>query len=203
MSCKENSFNKMPPTQENEITFIAEYNKVIELYHFILQGEKEFFCHEKKLFLNLTEYCEEIFLLAGHFHLVDLDGNNIPELILSTAPFVLLLRYYEGIVYGYTFPYRGMKNMQKDGTFYFSSSADDNGKGKLEFKNEEYEYVQIWRAIGGYLTEEGKDEFYVYGEIVSEDAFDKFIDDQIESDSADWYELNEENIGRFAVNFSK
>jgi len=69
------------------------------------------------------------------FALVDMDGDNIPELVLHDTSngdtFVLQFNGSNGAVYGKKYSYRAMKNLKKDGTFDWSNSAFDSGTGRL------------------------------------------------------------------------
>ena len=48
---------------------------------------------------------------------------------------MIVLHYYDDTVYGYTFPFRGLKSIKKDGIFNWSGGFADSGYDRLKFIN--------------------------------------------------------------------
>lgn len=97
-------------------------------YKYVRNSEKE------DMKLKIARWCE-----------TDMDSDGITELLieLSGSGNILLLRNEKHIVYGYTFPFRGMKAIKEDGTFESSDSAASIYVGKLRFVGENCFYDEI------------------------------------------------------------
>ena len=75
---------------------------------------------------------------------VDMDKDGNKEIVLQmSSSDVLLLRNYQGDIYGYVFPFRGMKGIKKDGSFEGSSGAGYIDVGTLRFKGIDCYYNEI------------------------------------------------------------
>lgn len=77
------------------------------------------------------------------FAVMDLDQDGVMEVALRLLSGgsdcgVEVLRYQDGAVVGYAFGIRAMGEMKADGTFWFSSSAAENGYGLLKFGQNGY-----------------------------------------------------------------
>jgi len=192
---------------------IVKYNKIIESYQSVLENMDMI----KKIFKDNYYYSEPFayndedydYFKINFFTVVDMDNDNIPEIILETSMMgdVLVLYYYDEIIYGYTCPYRGILRLKKDGTFGFSSGAGDSGRGVLKFSSNECEYIEIWREIwdNNYDFNMHKEfytrECYIYGDQVSEEKFDLFINGQVEAEDAEWYDFNETSIENILTSY--
>ena len=76
---------------------------------------------EERPEIKINRWCE-----------VDLDSDGKKETLLELSTTnILVLRNEEGVVYGYSFAFRGMKRVKKDGAFESSSSAADTYVLKL------------------------------------------------------------------------
>ncbi|MCL1858765.1 MAG: hypothetical protein FWF92_05980 [Oscillospiraceae bacterium] len=185
---------------------IVKYNEIIKAYQVVLQDMdvikkiyKENNYYTKPFAYNDDDYdCFKV----NFFTVIDMDGDNIPEVVLETSMIgdIIVLYYYDGIIYGYTCPYRGMLRLKKDGTFEFSSGAADNGKGQLEFSSGKCKKIEIWREIWNNDYDFNSHtniytcEWYIYGQKVSEEEFDLFVNEQYEKEDVEWHEFNEDTI---------
>ncbi|MBP7901611.1 MAG: hypothetical protein KA015_02220 [Spirochaetes bacterium] len=80
----------------------------------------------------------------NRFCWLDVDSNNAVELLLeSEHGDILLLHYDNGIVYGDVFPFRGMLNLKKDGSFEVSGGAAVLVVGKLGFSNGKCLFIEF------------------------------------------------------------
>ena len=118
----------------------------------VLSDENTFFSHSYERDLFLSEYCNtwasnaNIIVEIPQFAYLDLDGDLINEVVLwikvnQTSDYgVLVLRYYNGNVHGYTFTYRQMFDLKEDGTFSYSGGGDYGGIAKLKFDGDQFSY---------------------------------------------------------------
>jgi hypothetical protein len=78
------------------------------------------------------------------------DNDNKDEVVVSLSEdeYRLVLDAQGSKVYGYLFPFRGMKDVYADGTFAASSSADDSGVYYAYFDGRGYglERVSIYSS---------------------------------------------------------
>jgi hypothetical protein len=155
-------------------------------------------CKGEYIYLNeyLNIYFDDAFQVT-QFTVLDMDGNGISEVVLEIAPLSerLLLYYYNDIVYGYSFSYRGMNDLKKDGTFMSSGGAGHWSIDKLIFSTGICEKKELCRLDSTL--------YYVNDEEVSEDLFYSFYNEQQQKENAEWYEFNETNINNFTEFFSK
>lgn len=128
--------------------------EAINAFTAVLNNEAEFFCADGGDYYEPTEgrytllqdylnSFEPPFEIST-FVVIDIDNDSVDEVVLEMQPigFYEVLRYEEGTVTGYIFPYRAMMNLKQDGTFEYSSSATDSGYAKLKFSDTGYEYSE-------------------------------------------------------------
>lgn len=74
-------------------------------------------------------------LVITEFAVVDLDGDEIPEIVLAIEDYYgfIVLRYKEGQVHGNILGYRTMHSLKKDGSFRSSGGASDYSSGRMYF----------------------------------------------------------------------
>ena len=182
----------------------------IEAYRAILQenapfvdtpdGESFDIAHLKERTAPYVDYPVE----ADSFSLVDLDHDGTPELILSVpigaTVSVLILRYEDSIVYGFSFSGRAFNDIKKNGTFWASSGANESGICSITFSKEQctvdkFTYCTIPDYSIGEVT------FFVDHKEASEAEHDLAIDEWKKLPYADWYECVDENIdAAFSLN---
>ena len=87
----------------------------LKAYSAVLQNNTEFLSKDdnKKTYLKDFRYLNnddpDSPLTVVSFAAVDMDGDKIPEIVLEGDNYIgyEVLHYYEGIVYGYSFVYKG------------------------------------------------------------------------------------------------
>ena len=130
-----NNQEKLLNVKTGEKQYLKDYN------------ESEFMvCNEKGKFEydNSKKAVSENFVLDS-FSYVDMDQDGKKEVVLYEKNMGnrVILRTYQNKVYAYSFPYRQMKSIARDGLFDGSSSAEDVYIGRLYFKGEDCYYKQI------------------------------------------------------------
>lgn len=126
------------------------------------------------------------------FAIQDLDGDNIPEMILLDDDTEnIILRYRDGKVIGYGIGYKAMSAVQKNGIFIQTSGASEIYRCKLFFIAdyllfdpivEEYEYIEpyIYYVYDIPVTKEEKDHVLaVLYENTEEIVWRPFTEDEI------------------------
>ena len=98
-------------------------------------GESIYLCDITKV----VDYADENGVLVPvDFTVVDMDMDQTPEMIMTVQgnqvnPWRLILRYQDGAVYGYGFPFRGLACISIDGRAEGSSGADNTDFFRLIF----------------------------------------------------------------------
>lgn len=159
----------------------------------ILNGNSGFFHIDLAEEMTITQYCEnfaafvEADVSVPQYGLADLDADGTAELILA-------IRIQEGFDYGYLvlrdgykilgyeFPYRGLMDIKKDGTFHISGGAADNGTARLLFTEHGWGYVMI----GAVEENDGGLSFVWEGQRVSEDVYLKNLEEQNSKENMEW-----------------
>jgi len=129
---------------------------------------------------------------------VDLDNDGSPEVI----PWLTVnnddyygfevLRYQNGVVYGYTLWYRAFMNLKADGTFSFSSVAADNGFGTVRFTENTYSIDKITYSESSYDSDNNMSvSYFVDHEGATEDEFLAAVNQQSEKADTTWYDFTE------------
>ncbi|MDR0861716.1 MAG: hypothetical protein LBN30_02940 [Oscillospiraceae bacterium] len=168
----------------------------------VCRNERRFFAVMHKE--TLETYLDDLYLSAdsdmlweiGAFAVVDMDGDDVPEVILEEARFGdrLVLYFDDGAVYGYDAPYRGMIALKTDGTFNFSSGAADNGFARLEFYGGIAEAQVFAESNSEYVDSELEVAYYIERRAVMESEFFEFTEAWFARDDAEWFEFTGENI---------
>jgi hypothetical protein len=181
-----------------------ERNSTIEAYKKVLQNEVAFF----DVFGRTPDKKEKVYLqefLAGmsrdypakitHFTILDMDGDEIPEVVLkikiSGADFREVLHYYDGEVYGYLFGIRSLGGLKTDGTFFGSGGVASTYCRKLQFSKNTAETVTLAYSTplpGNNVA------YFINIDPVSAEAFRSFIDGQRAKEDVVWYEFSPEDV---------
>ncbi|MDR1616544.1 MAG: hypothetical protein LBR98_05980 [Syntrophomonadaceae bacterium] len=195
--------NEPAPETEKPIPAIFENNQAKRTYWSVLKSQSQFFSSEENAYKYLNEFD---YKHGDHldkpwevlrFAVADLDGDKNPEVLLELFDQVEVLHYEKGTVYGYFFPYRGLKRLKTDGTFNFASSAAAGGFARLMFSKNNYEYIKLVESVSR-ISVDGKSKyeilFYIADRRVSEEDFRTFVEGQDEKEDVIWYEFTDENI---------
>ncbi|MBQ8259615.1 MAG: leucine-rich repeat domain-containing protein [Clostridia bacterium] len=100
----------------------------------------------------------------------DLDGDGQEELILSSLQYEIVLREFEGKVYGYLFNFRSLLDLKTDGSFNFTSNAGMTyGTARLSFDGTKYVFTELTRRE---LVDNGSISYFVDDKKVTKEEFD-------------------------------
>ena len=119
---------------------------------------------------------------------VDIDYDGEQEVVLQTSlGNELVLTYKDGKVYCYSFPFRGMKNIKKDGSFESSGSAADTYIGRLKFNNGECYYSELCACDN---ENEESPIYRVNNKKTTKEQVDSFLKKQEEKENVVWSKGN-------------
>jgi hypothetical protein len=186
-------------------------NSVMEAYKRVLLNEIEFYSTENKKkvylkdFLSNENIFEGVTIKINQFAVVDMDGDQIPEVILKLTVveepnFSEVLHYINGEVDGYFFGKNQLCDLKTDGTFrWLSGGLMYNGYGNLKFQNKSCESGKL-----AYLNSKYKDEsyttfttsYYINNKQVTEDSYQIFVKEEDAKKDVEWYEFSQENISK-------
>ena len=100
----------------------------------------------------------------------DLDGDGKEELILSSMQYEIVLREFEGKVYGYLFDFRSLLDLKTDGSFNFTSNAGMTyGTARLSFDGTKYVFTELTRRE---TADDGSISYFVDDKKVTKEEFD-------------------------------
>ena len=178
----------------------------------VVQNKKKFFCTETGKLMYFKDFRSDSYLFVNddgkieytdhgereealsysQFCVIDMDGDGIPELILeeSHAGTRLLFHCEDGVVYGYTFPFRGMNGPKADATFIGSNGATINDVLKIQrFSKGEVIFDEL-------CCQNGFDNVYrIDGKNVSPEATEAYIGVQFTKTDVEWYPYGEACFG--------
>ena len=132
------------------------------------------------------------------FSVIDLDQDGAPEVVvlsnnhIHSEP-ILILRYQDGVVYGYEEYGRTFDGLKEDGTFSYSSSASTGGTGRVKFEKDAWmEEAALWITQPIFTQEEGS--FYHNGQRITGWEYDRLTAQQDAKPDALWYDFTPDNI---------
>mgnify|MGYP000023240895 FL=1 len=176
-------------------------------YQSVLQNKAQFFSTDAKKDLNITQLNQAVSddssvkVDVTKFAIVDLENDSMPEVVLWLAENsndyfgFEVLRYQDGVVYGYTLPYRSFMDLKEDGTFSFSSGAADYGFGTVKFTEKGYTIDKISYSESSYDSDNNQIiSYYVNNENATEEDFLSAINKQSEKAGVTWYDFTDDNI---------
>ena len=177
------------------------------VYKSILLNDAEFFSTDANKYLKISQLDQTVSddpgvsATAVKFTTVDLDYDGIPEVILWLAVNnddyfgFEILRYKDGMVYGYTMWYRAFMELKTDGTFSFSSGAADYGFGEVTFEGNTYTTEKVAYSEPVYdLDGDISALYYVNGDNTTEGKFNLAISQQDEKADVIWYDFTSDRI---------
>ena len=106
---------------------------------------------------------------------VDFDGDSVNELIIDCGD-TLILRYYEGAVHFYEFPFRSLYYVKTDGSYSWNHNGSDfeYGEDKLAFDGAELNTVRLWKIVN---DGEPDAEYYIGDKKVTQEEILKYFED--------------------------
>ena len=187
---------------------VVPIDTVLNAYKSVLQGKADFCEAYDKKNMRLSQFYQTFNADGTHptnafkFAVIDLDFDGIPEVVLWLLVGGLdnvafeVLRYHDGVVYGYMLYYRSFSNIKEDGTFSFSSNAGNGGFGTLEFTDNDCSIKKITYAETDMSSPiyPLPTSYFVNYESSTEAAFNLAIKEQNEKADATWYDFTDDNI---------
>lgn len=195
--CGKDAVAEMPDSATSEPEDTQE-----SAFEAILNGDSGFFHMDLAEEMTIMQYCEtfvefvEADVSVSQYGLADLDADGTAELILAIRiqddydyGYLVLRDGHE--ILGYEFPYRGLMDIKRDGTFHISGGAADNGTARLLFTEDGWEYVMI----GAVERQDSGVSFLWEGQLVSEDVYLKNLEEQNRKENMEWlpYHLDKAN----------
>ena len=110
---------------------------------------------------------------------VDLDGDSVNELIIDCGD-TLILRYYEGTVSFYEFPFRSLYYLQIDGSYSWNHTGSDfeYGENQIYFEGADLKTRELWRIVN---DGEPDAEYYIGDRQVTQEEILKYFEDDSKS----------------------
>ena len=168
---------------------------ILNVFKKVLTNEITHFDAEKQKYILLKDYFENNGVTATEirFTLVDLDGEGIPEVIIDHFPGVeRVLRFEDGTVYGFSFDFRSMKGLKKDGTFEWSKSAFNSGIGRQTFSGTNTDCINVSEESSE--PDDDNRGYYIYYNKVTEHQYRAFMDAYYKIEDVEWTPFTTENV---------
>lgn len=190
---------------------------VMAAYRKVLLYDADYYGAESGTLLNINQWCELENVMSAepkHFSILDLDGDGVPEIVLSMVVEnvenygSLILHYENGTVIGYNLWARAFQGLQADGTFSFSSSAFEYGLGCIDFSafDQNVGNSIVKRICYCELDEDQSENlqtsYYNNGGLITSEEFDNVLQMQNEKETVTWIDFSEENIEDYFQNCS-
>ena len=204
--CK-NTGESSPAPSDNSSPSTQSDASPMSTYKSVLQNKTQFFSTDAKKNLNISQLNQAVSdddsvkVKAIKLAIADLENDEIPEVILwldvNTNEYYgfEVLRYRDGVVYGYTLPYKSFMDLKDDGTFSFSSGTADSGFGKVKFTENGYSIDKITYSESS--DNSGNNQitsYFVNNQSASEEDFLSAINKQSDKTAITLYDFTDENI---------
>lgn len=170
----------------------SAYDEAMKAYESILERNdqlEDFLAETAKSGKNLT---------PSRFALLDLDGDEIPEVVIELSddyPYFYEVLYFEdGNMYGHILPLRQFNDLKEDGTFSWSASASNSGYGSLRFSASEYVVENLAYTETGMDGENVAMSYFIGDESVTRERYDAFVAEQDDKPAAQWHSYTQEDI---------
>lgn len=104
----------------------------------------------------------------------DLDADGIRELVLAYSEATLILRYYQGTVYLYSFTFRNMYDLNADGTYAWNHTGDGltYGQNRLHFDGAQITHEPLWKIVN---DGEPHATYYIGEQEVSQAELERYV----------------------------
>jgi len=187
-------------TQSYDALRSEKISIILESYKNVLLSEAEYFDVKLKKNVLLNDYWtwfsenEYSGPINKEFTMVDLDGDGVPEAIIMYDPGLLkVFHQEEGTVYGFTFGFRAMAGLKKDGSYDWSGSAFHSGVGRQTFSGTNTGSVNIYESISDSDDEENV-VYYIYNNQVTAHHSRDFWAARNKIEEVEWTPFTDENI---------
>ena len=109
----------------------------------------------------------------------DLDGDSTKELVIACGD-TLILRYYEGTVYLYSFTFRQLSSLNTDGSYAWNYTGQnfEHGESQIYFEGAEMKTKELYRIVN---DGEPNAEYYIDGKQVTEEELLRYVYDNPKS----------------------
>ena len=170
-------------------------------YRAVLSNERSFINTDDGDTLTISQRLDQ--LKSGQpaevlrFAVVDLDRDDTPEVILwiyaksNEYWGFIILRFYDGEVYGYTKPYRAFQEVKTDGS-YSIVGADSSTASFSETELSDNKLI-YWEKTEN-STDSQYINYYVEGKNITREEYLEAVEIQQEMDFAAWYTFTESSI---------
>ena len=182
-----NKTNSEPPNEtddngnENKDIILSEAEKAMEMYESVLKNEIKVYetdieeysylkdCKTPYDRIPLTD-CEQL-----KYAYTDIDHDRINELVLDCGD-TLILRYYEGTVYVYSFTFRNMYYLHTDGSYDWNHTGEnfEYGESQIYFEGAELKTKNLYRIVN---DGEPNAEYYIEGKQATLEELQNYIGD--------------------------
>jgi len=188
------------------------FARVMTAHQKVLRNEMTFWDAERDMEIHLDALLEDVYdvdpddgFAVRHFSVLDMDGDQIPEIVLEIAHggsggsvvSYVILHYNNGRIYGYERLLRGLMELKKDGTHNWSGGAMVSGVAQWQSPPNADIDIMRYEADYDEETDQFTFTFLVNGEEVTEEEFDLARAEQAAKEDAEWHEFTPENVERY------
>lgn len=152
-----------------ETSAVSSVGSAADCYQSVLKNEMTFVDtnnNNTPSYLNDVHYSDDVTCTPKQYAMVDFDGDGEKEVCvemdLGFDGEFIVLHYFDGTVYGYSFPYRGMELLSENGCYIGSSGAANNYIFSMSFHDADYVEKTVAysdlddNAVAVYFNENGE-----------------------------------------------
>ena len=112
----------------------------------------------------------------GQYAYADMDADGTDEMVLEYSGDILILRYYQGTVYLYSFTFRNMYDLNTDGSYAWNYTSDDftYGQSRLHFDGAQITHEPLWKIVN---DGEPNATYYIGDQKVTQEMLEQYIAD--------------------------
>lgn len=179
-SCGSNkNQDDLPSTDDT--TSSSEAEIAMEMYEAVLENEIKVYetdTHEYNYLADCRTPYESILLRDCEnlrYAYTDIDRDSTKELVIDCGD-TLILRYYEGCVYLYSFTFRQLSCLNIDGSYCWNYTGQnvEYGGSRIYFEGTELKTKELYRIVN---DGESNKEYYIEDNQVTQEEFLKNIND--------------------------